>query len=75
LPAYPVDRLEHPSGRAVQGDLWFPAPKISVGVGQEATLPVLVMVAAFSRFIAAVMRPSRQTLDLVAGQQPARVRE
>jgi hypothetical protein len=30
-------------------------------------LPVLVMVAAFSRFIAAVMPPSRQTMNLVAG--------
>lgn len=44
-----------------------PAPKIPVGFGQEAMLPVLVMVAAFSRFIAAVMLPSRQTMDLVAG--------
>ena len=43
------------------------APKIAVGFGQEAMLPVLVMVAAFSRFIAAVMLPSRQTMDLVAG--------
>jgi len=51
LPADPVDRLEHPPGRAIQ----------------EAMLPVLVMVAAFSRFIAAVMLPSRQTMDLVAG--------
>lgn len=67
LPADPVDRLEHPPGRAVQCDLWFPAPKIAVGFGQEAMLPVLVMVAAFSRFIAAVMLPSRQTMDLVAG--------
>ena len=58
LPADPVDRLEHPP---------FPAPKIPVGFGQEAMLPVLVMVAAFSRFIAAVMLPSRQTMDLVAG--------
>jgi hypothetical protein len=32
-------------------DLWFPAPKIAVGFGQEAMLPVLVTVAAFSRFI------------------------
>ena len=30
-------------------------------------LPVLVMVAAFSRFVAAVMLPSRHTMDLVAG--------
>ena len=66
-PADPVDRLEHPPGRAIQCDLWFPAPKIPVGFGQEAMLPVLVMVAAFSRFIAAVMLPSRQTMDLVAG--------
>ena len=67
LPADPVDRLEHPPGRAIQCDLWFPAPKIAVGFGQEVMLPVLVMVAAFSRFIAAVMLPSRQTMDLVAG--------
>jgi transposase len=67
LPADPVDRLEHPPGRVVQCDLWFPAPKIPVGFGQEAMLPVLVMVAAFSRFIAAVMLPSRHTMDLVAG--------
>lgn len=67
LPADPVDRLEHPPGRVIQCDLWFPAPKIAVGFDQEAMLPVLVMVAAFSRFIAAVMLPSRQTMDLVAG--------
>jgi transposase len=67
LPADPVDRLEHPPGRVVQCDLWFPAPKIPVGFGQEAMVPVLVMVAAFSRFIAAVMLPSRQTMDLVPG--------
>jgi transposase len=67
LPADPVDRLEHPPGRVIQCDLWFPAPKIPVGFGQEAMAPVLVMVAAFSRFIAAVMLPSRQTMDLVAG--------
>jgi transposase len=67
LPADPVDRLEHPPGRVIQCDLWFPAPKITVGFGQEAMLPVLVMVAAFSRFIAAVMLPSRQTMDLVSG--------
>lgn len=67
LPSDPVDRLEHPPGRVIQCDLWFPAPRIAVGFGQEAMLPVLVMVAAFSRFIAAVMLPSRQTMDLVAG--------
>ena len=67
LPADPVDRLEHPPGRVIQCDLWFPPGKIPVGFGQQAMLPVLVMVAAFSRFITAVMLPSRQTMDLVAG--------
>ena len=67
LPADPVGRLEHPPGRVIQCDLWFPAPKIAVGFGQEAMPPVLVMVARFSRFIAAVILPSRQTTDLVAG--------
>ncbi|HUO38677.1 MAG TPA: hypothetical protein VMU34_12930 [Mycobacterium sp.] len=51
----------------IQCDLWFPPVKIPVGFGQHATLPVLVMAAAFSRFIAALMLPSRQTMDLVAG--------
>lgn len=67
LPADPIDRLDHPPGRAAQCDLWFPPTKIAVGHGQQAMLPVLVMVAAFSRVIAAVMLPSRQTMDLVAG--------
>jgi transposase len=67
LPADPVDRLEHPPGRVIQCDLWFPPVTIPVGFGQHATLPVLVMVAAFSRFIGALMLPSRQTMDLVAG--------
>src|SRR3954447_21363369 len=49
---------EHPPGRAIRCDLWFPPSKVAVGCGQEAMLPVLVMVAAFSRFIAAVMLPS-----------------
>lgn len=67
LPADPADRLEHLPGRVIQCDLWFPPVKVPVGFGQQAMLPVLVMVAAFSRVIAAVMLPSRQTMDLVAG--------
>lgn len=67
LPADPADRLEHLPGRVIQCDLWFPPVRIAVGGGQQAMLPVLVMVAAFSRFIAAVMLPSRQSMDLVAG--------
>lgn len=62
----PADRLEHVAGDAVQCDLWFPAPRIPVE-GGEQVFPVLVMVAAFSRFITAVMLPTRQTPDLLAG--------
>jgi len=48
-------------------DLWFPAPLIPVGFGQAAMLPVLVMTLTYSRFLAAVMLPSRQGGDLTAG--------
>lgn len=41
--------------------------KIPLGFGQFGTPPVLVMVAAFSRFITAMMLPSKTTMDLVAG--------
>lgn len=66
-PVDPADRLDHQPGRAVQCDLWFPPVKIPLGFGQFGTPPVLVMVAAFSRFITAMMLPSRTTMDLVAG--------
>ncbi|KXZ60028.1 Integrase core domain protein [Microbacterium laevaniformans] len=48
-------------------DLWFPEPRIPVGFGQAAMLPVLVMTLTFSKFLAAVMLPSRQGGDLTAG--------
>ena len=63
----PADRLVHCPGAAAQCDLWFPEPRIPVGHGQAAMLPVLVMTLTFSRFIAAVMLPSRQAGDLLAG--------
>ena len=63
----PADRLVHEPGEAAQMDLWFPEPRIPVGHGQAAMLPVLVMTLTFSRFLAAVMLPSRQGGDLFAG--------
>ncbi|QKT14160.1 IS21 family transposase [Rhodococcus sp. W8901] len=66
-PADPADRLDHQPGRAVQCDLWFPPAKVPLGAGQVGSPPVLVMVAAFSRFVTAMMLPSRVTMDLVAG--------
>lgn len=63
----PVDRFVYRPGEIAQCDLWFPAPKIPVGDGQERMLPVLVMVSGFSRSIAAVMLPSRQGGDILSG--------
>ena len=63
----PADRLVHRPGEAAQLDLWFPEPKIPVGHGQSRMLPVLVMTLTFSRWLAAVMLPSRQSGDLLAG--------
>jgi transposase len=66
-PADPCDRLVHLPGEQVQCDLWFPGALVPDHAGVPRSFPVLVMVAAYSRFIAAVMLPSRITGDLLAG--------
>lgn len=66
-PADPCDRLVHLPGEQVQCDLWFPGQLVPDHAGVLRSFPVLVMVAAYSRFIAAVMIPSRITGDLLAG--------
>ncbi|MHA0289938.1 IS21 family transposase [Mycobacterium sp. C3-094] len=66
-PADPCDRLVHLPGEQVQCDLWFPGALVPDHAGVLRSFPVLVMVAAYSRFIAAVMLPSRITGDLLAG--------
>lgn len=66
-PADPCDRLVHRPGEQVQCDLWFPGQVVPDHAGILRSFPVLVMVAAYSRFIAAVMIPSRVTGDLLAG--------
>jgi transposase len=63
----PVDRVTYEPGQLTQCDLWFPEPRIPVGSGQERVLPVLVMTLAFSRYLSAVMIPSRQAGDILAG--------
>lgn len=65
-PTDPADRIVYHPGDQVQCDLWFPEPRIPVE-GSLVMLPVLVMVASFSKFITAVMIPSRTTADLLAG--------
>jgi transposase len=63
----PVDRISYEPGQVAQCDLWFPEPKIPVGSGQQRVLPVLVMTLGFSRFMTAVMIPSRQAGDILSG--------
>lgn len=63
----PVDKLVHEPGQTTQCDLWFPEPRIPVGGGQDAMLPVLVMTLAFSKVMAARMIPSRTAGDILAG--------
>jgi len=62
----PADRLSYEPGDQAQSDLWFPAKPIPVS-RSSLILPVLVMVCSFSRFISAVMVPTRTTGDLLAG--------
>jgi hypothetical protein len=66
-PKDPADRIAYRPGDQAQCDLWFPPVTIPLGGGRAGSLPVLVMVASFSRFITGRMLPSRQTPDLLAG--------
>ena len=66
-PIDPADRLTWSPGDAAQCDLWFPPQKIPLEDGNSVLLPVLVIVAAHSRFITARMLPTRKTEDLLLG--------
>ena len=55
-------------GELAQCDLWFPrAADPGRAPGRQRVLPVLVMTLAFSRFLTAVMIPSRQAGDILSG--------
>jgi len=60
----PADRLVFQPGEQIQCDLWFPK---SVIEETGAKHPVLTMVACWSRFLLALMLPSRQCGDILAG--------
>jgi hypothetical protein len=64
----PADRLVFEPGDAAQCDLWFPPRKIPLEDGTARLLLVLVITAAYSRFILGRMIPTRQTEDLLFGQ-------
>jgi transposase len=70
LPPDPASRTSYVAGEIAQCDLWFPPIALPVGFGQirgPKQLPVLTMVAGYSRWLSAVLIPSRGVEDLFAG--------
>jgi transposase len=70
LPPDPASRTAYAAGEIAQCDLWFPPITLPVGFGQTrkpAQLPVLTMVTGYSRWLSAVLIPSRRAEDLFAG--------
>ena len=70
LPPDPASRTAYAAGEIAQCDFWFPDVTLPVGFGQARTakrLPVLTMVTGYSRWLSAVLVPSRQAEDLFAG--------
>ena len=67
LPPDPAGRTSYVAGEIAQCDLWFPPTKVPLEDGTRVSPPVLVVVAAHSRFVTAVMIPTRRTEDLFAG--------
>jgi transposase len=70
LPPDPASRTTYVAGELAQCDFWFPDISLPVGFGQARTatrLPVLTMASGYSRWLSAVLVPSRQAEDLFAG--------
>ncbi len=70
LPADPASRTSYAAGEVAQCDFLFPDITLPVGFGQVRTanqLPVLTMVTGYSRWLSAVLVPSRAHEELLAG--------
>jgi transposase len=70
LPPDPASRRAYAAGEIAQCDLWFPPIELPVGFGQlrkPAQLPVLTMVLGYSRWLLAMLLPSRRAEDLFTG--------
>ena len=67
VPPDPAQRTDYRPGELAQCDLWFPPAVVPLGFGQVGAPPVLVMVAGYSRWLSAVMIPSRRIPDLLVG--------
>ena len=70
LPPDPASRTSYAPGEIAQCDLWFPPITLPVGYGQArkpVQLPVLTMVTGYSRWLSALLIPTRTAADLFAG--------
>ena len=70
LPPDPASRTTYVAGEIAQCDLWFPPITLPVGFGltrKPTQLPVLTMVCGYSRWLSAILIPSRRSEDLFAG--------
>jgi transposase len=70
LPPDPTSRTSYQAGDIAQCDFWFPPINLPVGFGQTrkpTLLPVLTMVTGYSRWLSAVLVPTRTAEDLFAG--------
>jgi transposase len=70
LPPDPASRTSYVAGEIAQCDLWFPPITLPVGFGQARTpkqLPVLTMVLGYSRWLLALLLPTRKAEDLFTG--------
>jgi transposase len=70
LPPDPASRTSYVAGEIAQCDFWFPPIELPAGSGQvrrPAQLPVLTMVTGYSRWLSAVLIPTRKAEDLFAG--------
>ncbi|MFD7011959.1 IS21 family transposase [Rhodococcus jostii] len=69
LPPDPASRTTYLPGEIAQCDFWFPPITLPVDHGQSRTptkLPVLTMTCGYSRWLSAVLVPTRGTEDLFA---------
>jgi transposase len=70
LPPDPASRTAYAAGEIAQCDFWFPPVTVPAGCGQvrrPVQLPVLTMVCGYSRWLMAVLIPTRRAEDLFAG--------
>ena len=70
LPPDPAGRTTYVVGEIAQHDFWFPDIELPVGCGRTRTakqLPVLTMVCGYSRWLSALLIPTRSAEDLFAG--------